>query len=105
MRDISKAVSHATNFIKEYIESIFDEDFDLDIFIDELCDQHMTDFSFTKTYEPLLALEYIDRYCGDKFEHGYDIDVVEVMFVWVVANNFKDVLEQYVEELKEYKKN
>lgn len=101
MRDISNAVKRAFEEIKSEIKKQYEEGFDLEKFIEDLCDCCILDFNFTKAYEPLLALEYIDRYCGDKFEHDYDIDVVEAMFCWVVANNFKDILQQYVEELKE----
>jgi hypothetical protein len=99
MRTISNAVERAFTEIKDNIRTNYDKYFDLDIYIDDLCACYVLDFEFTKPYEVTLAMEYIDRYVEDKFDCDYDIDVLQTMFCWVVANNFKDELETFIEEL------
>jgi hypothetical protein len=100
MRTISNAVNRAFDEIKRHIENSYNKDFDLDICIDETCKCYVLDFEFTKPYEVTLSMEYIDRYVEDKFDCEYDIDVLQAMFCWVVANNFRDKLEPFVEECK-----
>ena len=89
----------AMYYLKEQIEKEYDENFNLDKYIDEIL-EYYNDFRFTKPIEVVLALQDIDKYIGTIMEHNYDIHVIETMYLWVVANNDKEELEKYVEELK-----
>lgn len=88
----------AMKYIKDEIEKEYNEDFDLDKYINELTD-NLVDFEFDKPIEVMYALKRIETYIDDKFEHIYDIHIIETMYIYVIAQENKDILEKYVEEL------
>lgn len=94
------AIEKALSIIMYDIETRLDEEeFDLDNYIDEdLNEAYILDFKFKfeNPNEVLLSMKYVDEYCGDEFAHNYDINILEAMFCYVVANNEKDRLQDFI---------
>ena len=103
MRDISDAIHRAFCEIENYIEISYNQNSEINLenIIEELGSNcYLTNFKFIKPHEVILGMEYIDEYIGNKFDHIYDIEVLQTMFIYVVANNFTDVLEKFINKLK-----